>query len=128
MKLLRPWLFGACVAIAMALGACSSTMKAPATADVAVSQAAVENATGADAAEYAPMEMRSARDKLALSKQALAARDYKAASDYAIQAQADAKLAHAKADTAKTRSVAANLQEDIRVLRDELDRAKTQPQ
>ncbi len=102
-------------------------MKVPATADVAVSQAAVENASGADGAEYAPVEMRSARDKLALAKQALAAKDYKIATDYASQAQADAKLAHAEAETAKTRSVAATLQEGIRVLRVELDRAKTQP-
>lgn len=121
-----PWLIGVCVVGALTLGACSSRLKAPATADVAVSQAAVENASSADGTEFAPTEMRSARDKLAAAKNALAAKDYKAATDYANQAQADAKLAQAKADSAKAQSVSATLQEDIRVLRAELDRAAAQ--
>ena len=101
-------------------------MKAPATADVAVSQAAVENASSADGTEFAPEDMRKAREKLGFAKQALAAKDYKAASDYANQAQVDAKLAQAKAGSAKAQAVSATLQEDIRVLRVELDRAATQ--
>lgn len=120
------FLLCACLAAALAVGACSSSLKAPATADVAVSQAAVENATGADGTEFAPAEMQAARDKLAAAKRALAAKDYKAASDYAAQAQADAKLAQAKAGSAKAQAVSATLQEDIRVLRSELDRAGTQ--
>ncbi len=124
MTLRKPWMVGACIAGAFALGACSS-MKAPSTADVAVSQAAVDNASGAEATEYAPADMRAARDELARAKQALASKDYRAASDYASKAQADAKLAQAKADTAKAQSVTATLQEDIRVLQLELDRART---
>jgi hypothetical protein len=129
MKLSKPqsWLFiGACMVGVLALGACSSKLKAPATADVAVSQAAVENASSADGTEFAPVEMQAARSKLAAAKTALAAKDYKAASDYANQAQADAKLAQAKAGSAKAQAVSATLQEDIRVLRSELDRAGTQ--
>lgn len=122
----KSWLLGACVVGGMTLAACTSSLKAPATADVAVSQAAVENANGADGTEFAPEDMRKAREKLALSKQALAAKDYKAATDYATQAQADAKLAQAKAGSAKAQAVSATLQEDIRVLRAELDRAATQ--
>lgn len=120
------WLILACVTGALALGACSSSLKAPATADVAVSQAAVENASSADGTEFAPVEMQSARSKLAAAKTSLAAKDYKAASDYANQAQADAKLAQAKAGSAKAQAVSATLQEDIRVLRSELDRAGSQ--
>ncbi|MFZ2307204.1 MAG: DUF4398 domain-containing protein [Rhodoferax sp.] len=116
----------ACMAGALALSACSSSLKTPATADVAVSQAAVESAVRADGTEFAPADMQAARDKLALAKKALAAKDYKAATDYATQAQADAKLAQAKAGSAKSQAVAETLQEDIRVLRVELDRARTQ--
>lgn len=108
------------------MGACTSSLKAPATADVAVSQAAVENATRADGTEFAPQDMQAAREKLALAKKALAAKDYKAATDFANQAQADAKLAQAKAGSAKAQAVSATLQEDIRVLRTELDRASAQ--
>lgn len=101
-------------------------MKAPATAEVAVSQAAVENASQAEGTEFAPAEMQAAREKLSLAKAALAAKDYKSATDYATQAEADAKLAQAKANTAKSQSVAETLQENIRVLRVELDRARAQ--
>ena len=61
-----PWLIGACLAGALTLTACNS-MKAPATADVAVSQAAVENASQADGTEFAPVDMQAAREKLALA-------------------------------------------------------------
>lgn len=117
---------GSCVVAVLGLAACGSKLKAPATADVAVSQAAVDNASSADGTEFAPVDMRKAREKLAAAKVALAAKDYKAASDYANQAQADAKLAQAKAGSAKAQAVSATLQEDIRVLRVELDRAGTQ--
>lgn len=101
--------------------ACSS-MKTPATADVAVSKAAVENAAGAGGTEFAPVEMSSARDKMALANKAMAAKDYKLAADLAGQAQADAKLAQAKANSAKAQAAADALQDDIRILREELAR------
>lgn len=98
-------------------------MKTPATADVAVSRAAVETAAGAGAAELAPAEMASARDKLLRASQALTARDYRLARDLADQAQADADLARSKANSAKARVAADTLNDDIRVMRDELNRA-----
>ena len=115
--------FGAlCLAVAMLATGCSS-MKAPATTDVAVSEAAVGNASSAGGAEFAPVEMRSAREKIALANQAMVAKDYKRADDLANQAQVDAKLAQSKADSAKAQLEANALQEDIRVLREELNRA-----
>ena len=122
MNTTRLWLLATCVAGTFAVGACSN-LKAPATADVAVSQAAVENASRADGTEFAPAEMQAAREKLALAKTALANKDYKAATDFANQAQADAKLAQAKAGSAKAQAISATLQEDIRMMRIELDRA-----
>ena len=98
-------------------------MKTPATASVAVSTAAVDNAAGAGAAEFAPLEMNSARSKMAQANKALAAKDYKLANDLATQAQADAKLAQSKADSAKAKTAADALQDDIRVLREELERS-----
>lgn len=98
-------------------------MKTPATADVAVSKAAVDNAAGAGGSEYAPVEMNSAREKIALANKAMADRDYKKADELANQAQGDAKLAQSKADTAKAQAAANALQDDIHVLRDEINRA-----
>lgn len=108
----------------LVLAGCAS-QKTPATADVAVSRAAVDSATSAGAAELAPAEMTSAREKMLRANQALAAKDYQAARDLANQAQADARLAQSKANSAKATAAADALQENIRVLREELDRANT---
>lgn len=112
-----------CALAVLVLSACTSSMKAPATADVAVSREAVANAASAGAPELAPAEMAAARDKMLRANQALQAKDYKTAQDLAQQAQADAKLAQSKANSAKATEAANALQEDIRVLREELDRA-----
>lgn len=108
--------------LAMSVG-CSS-MKTPATADVAVSKAAVDNAASAGGTEFAPVEMSAARDKLARANKALAAKEYKQAEDLAAQAQVDAKLAQGKANSAKAQMAADALHEDIRILREELKRAR----
>lgn len=110
----------------LALAACSSPQKAPATADVAVSRNAVENAVSAGAAELAPMEITAAREKMLKANQALAAKDYKLARELAIQAEADAKLAQSKANSAKATAASNALSEELRVLRQEVDRANTQ--
>lgn len=109
------------IAVLTAFG-CSS-MKTPATAEVAVSKAAVDNAAGAGGAEYAPLEMSSAREKLARANKAMTAKNYELATELANQAEADARLAQGKADSAKAQSASAALQDDIRILRDELRRA-----
>jgi hypothetical protein len=118
----RQWRVLGC-GIAVLLAAGCSSLKTPATADVAVSNAAVADAAGAGGAEFAPIEMKSARDKLDLAKKAMAAKDYKRASELANEAQADAKLAQAKANSAKAQKAAQALQDDIQLLRNEVDRA-----
>ncbi len=118
----RPLGLAMCSTALMLVIGCSS-LKTPATADVAVSKAAVDNAGDAGGAEFAPVEMSAARTKMALANQAMAVKDYKLALSLASQAQADAKLAQAKANSAKAQAVANTLQEDIRVMREELDRA-----
>jgi hypothetical protein len=110
------------VVMLFTLTACSS-MKTPATADVAVSKAAVDNAVGAGGAEFAPVEMSAAREKMRLANAAMAAKDYPLAIELANQAQADAKLAQSKANSAKAQAAADALQEDIRIMREELNRA-----
>jgi hypothetical protein len=105
----------------LGLAACASD-KTPATADVAVSRAAVANATSAGAADLAPAELQSAREKMMRANQALAAKDYKTAQDLANQASADAQLAQSKANSTKATAAADELQKSIRVMRDELER------
>ena len=114
----------ACGCVIVLAAGCSSSLKTPATADLAVSKAAVDSAAGAGGVQYAPIEMNSAREKLALANQAMANKDYDRAISLANQAQADAKLAQGKADSAKAQTAADALQEDIRVLREELARTR----
>jgi Skp family chaperone for outer membrane proteins len=113
-----------CASMLLALGACSSSQKAPAAADVAVSRAAVESAVSAGASELAPEEITAARAKMLRASQALAAKDYTLARELATQAQADARLAQSKANSAKATAAANALNEDLRVLREEVDRIK----
>jgi hypothetical protein len=117
----KQW-FAAFCAVALSITFGCSSLKTPATADVAVSKAAVDNAAGAGGMEYAPVEMTSAREKLVRANKAMADKDYKLARDLAAQAQVDAKLAQSKANSSKAQIAADALQDDIRILRDELDR------
>ena len=112
----------ACAAATLSLAACA-TEKTPATAAVAVSNNAVENAVSAGAADLAPAEINLARDKMMRANAALANKDYTLARDLAAQAQADAKLAQSKANSAKATAAASALDADLRVLREEVDRA-----
>jgi hypothetical protein len=121
MKNSKRWFAALCGVAAIFAVGCSS-LKTPATVDVAVSKEAVDNAAGAGGAQFAPLEMTSAREKLALANKAMLAKDYKLAVDLASQAQADAKLAQGKANSAKAQVAADALQDDIRVLREELQR------
>ena len=109
----------AAVAVVLMVG-CAST-SAP-TEQMAVSRAAVSNAMGAGGAEFAPVQFKSASDKLTAAERAMADKDYELALKLAEQAEVDAKLAAEMARSAKARQAADAVQEDIRVLRQEIER------
>jgi hypothetical protein len=110
------------LALAFTVG-CSS-LKNPATTDIAVTNAAVEGAVGAGGSQYAPVEMNAARTKLAQARQAFDAKDYALAISLADESRADAKLAQGKANSSKARAAADALAEDIQILRNEIQRNK----
>jgi hypothetical protein len=118
---LKSWLAVVGSSTLVLITGCSS-MQAPAKTSIAVSNEAMSSAAGAGGAEFAPVEMDSARQKLALSNKAMAAKDYTLAKELATQAQADANLAQGKANSSKAQLAANALQDDLRVLREELDR------
>jgi hypothetical protein len=117
-KILLPAVCG--LSVVLSVG-CSS-LETPATANVAVTNASVESAVSAGGSQFAPVEMNAARTKLTLAKEALARKDYKLAISLADQSRADAKLAQGKANSAKARAAADVLEDDIRVLREEINR------
>ena len=102
------------------VAACSSVP--PPTEEMALARAAVDQAQASDAPELAPVELNSARAKLTRATQAMDAKDYGQARRLAQESEADAQLAQARARSAKSGKAVAELQESIRVLREELNR------
>ena len=113
------WLAGATIL----LTACAATTNPQAsTEQIAVSNATLTQAVSAGAPELAPAEMRSARAKMDRANTAIGAKDFDQARVLAEQAQVDAQLALSKARSAKAQKAAAAVQEDSRVLREEIER------
>lgn len=115
--------FHSVAALALALGLLAGCATTPApTQQMAVSRAAVENARAAGGNQYAPVELQRAMNKLDAAEKAMAREDYVEAEKLAQQAEVDARLASAKAQSAKAQRASAAVEEDIRVLRQEIDR------
>jgi multidrug efflux pump subunit AcrA (membrane-fusion protein) len=115
LNLLAVMLFG------WSLVGCSASVPPP-TQKMALSAAAINQAEASGAVEFAPVEMRSAREKLAQAQTAFSQEDNQRALQLAEQAEVDAQLAEAKARTAKAQNAVAQLQEGIRTLKLEIER------
>jgi septal ring factor EnvC (AmiA/AmiB activator) len=102
------------------LAGCASVP--PPTEQMALAKAAVTRATSAGGNEFAPVEMKSAIDKLDAADRAIGAKDYDRARQLAEQAQVDARAAEARAQNAKAQKALAETQESNRVLREEINR------
>jgi hypothetical protein len=89
---------------------------------MAVSRSSIANAVSAGGAEYAPLELRGAQEKMSRADAAMQKKDYDDARRFAEEAQADARLAEKKAESAKAQKAAAVTQDDNRVLREEINR------
>lgn len=89
---------------------------------MAISRAAVSSASSAGGNEFAPIQLKSAMDKMKGAEGAMANKDYVLARNLAEEAQVDANLAAAAARSAKAQNAADVVQEGNRVLRKEIDR------
>ena len=124
MKSISGFLAGGCAAMAVAVAGCAS-VPAP-TEQMAVSKSAIANAVSAGGPEYAPVEMRSAQDKMDRANRAMNKEEYVSARSLAEEAQADARLAETKAQAGKAQKAASVTQDDTRVLREEMNRKTPQ--
>lgn len=111
---------GAIACAAVVIAGCASIP--PPTEQMAVSKSALANAVSAGGSEYAPVEMRTAQEKMDRANRAMDKEDYVNARWLAEEAQADARLAEKKAHSAKAQKAASVMQDDIRVLREEINR------
>lgn len=102
------------------MSGCASTP--PPLELIAVSKAAVNEANNAGANELAPIQYKSAVDKMNAADLAMAQKEFPLAQQLAEQAQVDAKLAVAMARSAKAKKAADAVQEDSRILTQEIGR------
>src|SRR4051812_14269036 len=117
---LRSATFATALAASLFAGAVSA---APApTEQFAVARAAVSDAVSAGGAEFAPLALRGAQDKLDRANAAMAAGANRDARRWSEEAEADARLAAATARATKAERAVAEVQSGIRALQEELAR------
>ena len=90
---------------------------------IAVAKAAIGHAEQAGGPESAPVQMASARDKLALAEKANAKHDDKPAAAWADQANIDAQVAEATAAQVRASKAAVEFDASLQTLRQEASRA-----
>jgi uncharacterized protein DUF4398 len=107
----------ACAAALIAAAGCATT-PVP-NEKIAVAKDSVQRAEAAGAVEAAPVEMASARDKLARAEKAAADHDAQPATQLAEQANVDAQLAEATAQQQKSHKAEMELEASLQALRNE---------
>jgi hypothetical protein len=93
---------------------------------IAVAKAAIEHAEQAGGPEAAPVQMASARDKLAVAEKDSAKHDDKQAAAWADQANIDAQVAEATATQVRSAKAAAEFDASLQTLRQEASRPTAQ--
>ncbi|HEX9274382.1 MAG TPA: DUF4398 domain-containing protein, partial [Candidatus Binatia bacterium] len=116
-----PWVITSLIILYAFENSGCSTGKPP-TETFSKAELGLRAASEARAEELASVELRSAREKLERSKQALAAKKYEEARRLAESAEVDAELAEAKAEAEITRRAAEALRKSIDVPRTEAER------
>lgn len=104
-------------ATVVVLAACATNPAAD--EKIAVAKASVQRAEGSGAPELAPVELASARDKLARAEKANAARNLQPATLLAEQANIDAELAEATAQQHRSHAAAVEFDTSMQTLRQE---------
>lgn len=110
----------AVIAVIALLSACATTN--PPSQQLTETQMVIQQAELLGAEEYAPLEIREAKIKLELAREAVEAKEYEKAIKLAEQARVDAELAQVKAQSGKAKAAVAELRESIRVLKAEIER------
>lgn len=108
---------GAFAATVVVLTACAANPAAD--EKIAVAKASVQRAEGSGAPEFAPVELASARDKLARAEKANADGNVQPATMLAEQANIDAELAEATAQQQRSHAAAMEFDASMQTLRQE---------
>lgn len=92
----------------------------PPAVKISLARDAVGRALAAQATQFAPLEMKTAQDKLARMDQAIGEMKYVEVDTLADQIEADASLAEAKANAVRKQQVLKQAREGIQVLKQEM--------
>lgn len=113
--------------VGTALAGCGSSGPAVAPVQPVITAAgrAAAQAEQAGAGTHAPLELRTARQKIQQAEQALAGGDDRRALRLAEEAEVDAELAEATARATTARAAIDEISETIRVLREEIERNRS---
>jgi Domain of unknown function (DUF4398) len=120
LTLLQQWIGVPLVCGVLGMVGCAGK---PPLANLSQAELAVQEADTKTASQYAPLELRTAREQLADAKRAMDDEEYDEARRLADQALVNAQLAEARAGAEKARQAAAELQKSIQTLRAEAERS-----
>lgn len=95
-------------------------------AEMALSRQAVQSAVAAGGAEYAPVELKTAQDKLRAADDAMKREDYVKARRLADEVTVDARLAESISQTAKAQAALTKAEKNQRALQQEIGRQGAQ--
>lgn len=114
------WIWASGIVIMAALLLSCASVPPPSDA-LSIAEVALNRAIEAQAASYAPHELKSALEKLELAKRSLAAEHHEEAQRFAEQAWVDARLAEALALSQAARQGAQEIQETTDILERETE-------
>lgn len=107
--------------LAATVSACGSKAPRP-VSELALADSALKNAETSGAREYAPIELRIAREKKEAADAAMADEKYGKARMLTQEASADAELARAMSDVEKSRLALKEAKDNIEMIRKEATR------
>src|SRR6266850_1012248 len=125
MRAVTRWLGRSVLVVTVAIGGCAA--KRQPTAKLEVVEVALREADASGSAQYAPLELRLAREKLDLARRAMNADDPERARRLSEEALADAQLAEAKTNTEKARRNAEEVRKGTEALHEEATRPLAEP-
>jgi hypothetical protein len=121
------WRRSAIVIVGFCVGAAAYAANPVADEKIAVAQASIARAEQSGAPQFAPVELATARDKLARAQKANADRDVKPAALWAEQADIDAQVAEATATLQHSQTAAAEFDANMQALRNQAMQTAAQP-
>lgn len=110
--------------LALSLVGCATAEPRP-ESSLNLARAAITEAESSGGRQVAPVLLNQARDKVEAARQHIDQEEYPAARMLLEQATADARLAEARADTAKARQAVTELNETIEMLRQRLQEGQS---